>query len=267
MASNTFTAFPTLRPGVARVEAQLQDFAFPAHSHDHVCIGLVRSGEHDCRYGQKRHTVEVGDLMLVNPGQVHDGRPSGRHGRRYSMLEIDPASFRAISEDVVGRENLEFQRAVVRDPRARRALAAWLGCLDEADIEAEREACALLFGRLASPEQPTKCRTEGGLAAQLRQRMREGGPTQDGIGTLAAELGASRYQLIRAFKSSYGLTPEDFRRQLRVERARSALASPSSLAEVATAAGFADQSHMTREFRRLVGLTPAAYRRALRDEF
>ena len=35
----------------------------------------------------------------------------------------------------------------------------------------------------------------------------------------------------------------------------------SSLAEVALASGFVDQSHMTRAFRRGLGITPAAYRR------
>jgi transcriptional regulator GlxA family with amidase domain len=35
-----------------------------------------------------------------------------------------------------------------------------------------------------------------------------------------------------------------------------------SLAEIAMAAGFSDQSHFTRCFRRQFGITPAAYRQA-----
>lgn len=38
--------------------------------------------------------------------------------------------------------------------------------------------------------------------------------------------------------------------------------SPLSLAEIALACGFADQSHFTRAFARLVGMTPGAWRRA-----
>jgi AraC family transcriptional regulator len=34
-----------------------------------------------------------------------------------------------------------------------------------------------------------------------------------------------------------------------------------SLADVAAAAGFADQSHFTRQFRRATGMTPGEYRR------
>jgi AraC-like DNA-binding protein len=43
------------------------------------------------------------------------------------------------------------------------------------------------------------------------------------------------------------------------------LAGSAALVDIATAAGFADQSHMTRELRRLLGISPAAYRRALRS--
>ena len=49
----------------------------------------------------------------------------------------------------------------------------------------------------------------------------------------------------------------------RVERARAELADGRrSLAEIALAAGFADQSHMARWMRRVHGTTPRAARQA-----
>jgi hypothetical protein len=47
--------------------------------------------------------------LLVNPGEVHDGRPSGDRGRRHSMLEIDVDVYSQISADV-GCEGAEFER-------------------------------------------------------------------------------------------------------------------------------------------------------------
>jgi AraC-like DNA-binding protein len=38
-----------------------------------------------------------------------------------------------------------------------------------------------------------------------------------------------------------------------------------SLSDVASEAGFADQSHMNRTFKRMIGESPGAYRRRLRD--
>jgi len=247
-----------------RVEAALGAFAFPSHSHDHVCIGLARDGEHNCRYGLRRHLVEKGDLMLVNPGEVHDGKPSGRRGRRYSMLEVDTAVFHQLCRDAIGAEHFEFKRAVLRAPYARDALAAWLESLSGCDTQVERDASAAFFGlvagRVLELQRPKAAR---GLAIIVGQQMRAQGPQADSIGEIGAQRGISRFQLIRAFKQTFGLTPEDFRRQLRVERARALLAGQRQLSEVAFCAGFADQSHMTREFRRLVGLSPGNYRRAL----
>jgi AraC-like DNA-binding protein len=264
--TNTFIAHRTARRGVVRVEATLADFAFPAHSHEHVCIGIVRSGAHDCRYGLRRHTVVQGDLMLVNPGEVHDGRPSGRCGRRYTMLEIDLGAFRSICRDALCTEWIEFRRAVVGDPGAGAALSAWLDALDGTNSLAERDASALVLGRLVDhADRGPRAVAGNDLAARVLRRMREDDTGADGIGALAAETGVSRYALIRAFKRSFGLSPEEMRRQLRIERARVLLAGSAALVDIAAAAGFADQSHMTRELRRLLGISPAAYRRALQS--
>jgi AraC-like DNA-binding protein len=55
-------------------------------------------------------------------------------------------------------------------------------------------------------------------------------------------------------------------RKARVQRGCALLCeSDLSLAEVADAAGFFDQSHFTRVFRQYTGTTPGAYRRLCRE--
>jgi AraC-like DNA-binding protein len=51
--------------------------------------------------------------------------------------------------------------------------------------------------------------------------------------------------------------------QRRVVLARRLIAHGGALADAAAAAGFADQSHMTRAFVRLLGVTPASYAMAM----
>jgi len=52
---------------------------------------------------------------------------------------------------------------------------------------------------------------------------------------------------------------------LRIGRAAALLANPRlSIADIAYAAGFSSQSHLTSVFRRLMGTTPYAYRQGLR---
>jgi methylphosphotriester-DNA--protein-cysteine methyltransferase len=69
--------------------------------------------------------------------------------------------------------------------------------------------------------------------------------------------------LARLFKQSLGVSPHQYLIQVRVNSARWLLSAGSgerSLAEVATAVGFADQSHLTRHFQRMTGVTPGQFR-------
>jgi AraC-like DNA-binding protein len=263
--ADSFEAHATLRRGIVRVEARLESFCFPLHSHDHLCLGLMRRGEYTSRYGLRRYRPRGGDVIFVNPGDVHDGRPSGGVGRAYTMLEIEPAAYERICLDSVGRSWVDFPQSVVRSAPVRAALAAWLKALAGASAEVEREAAAILIGSLSLAESRAQShpRSSVDLAARVKRLLMEQDGPADSIGELAGKVGASRFRLIRAFKTAFGETPEGFRRQLRVQRARSLLPGSEALASIAARAGFADQSHMTREFRRVTGLTPGAYRRVL----
>ena len=79
---------------------------------------------------------------------------------------------------------------------------------------------------------------------------------------LAALSGLSPSHFGRAFKGSTGLPPHRWHLIQRIERARTMLAdADASLADVACATGFADQSHFTRVFSRTIGMSPGAWRR------
>ncbi|MGW0718831.1 helix-turn-helix domain-containing protein [Streptomyces sp. NPDC002778] len=76
---------------------------------------------------------------------------------------------------------------------------------------------------------------------------------------LADDSGWSRQHLARRFRSEFGLTPKLAARVVRFERARRMLRrSPPfvSIAQVAAACGYYDQSHLTRDFVALAGCTP-----------
>jgi AraC family transcriptional regulator len=73
----------------------------------------------------------------------------------------------------------------------------------------------------------------------------------------------SPFHLARLFKQSLGVSPHQYLIHVRVDSARWLLSAGSgerSLAEVASAVGFADQSHLTRHFKRVTGVTPRQFR-------
>ena len=73
-------------------------------------------------------------------------------------------------------------------------------------------------------------------------------------------LGASYFQ--RAFKRSFGVSPHAYMLDRRIQRAQTLmLTTDDSLCDIALAAGFSDQSHLTTRFHRAIGMTPNVWRR------
>lgn len=71
---------------------------------------------------------------------------------------------------------------------------------------------------------------------------------------LKSGYGATRF--IRRFKDELGVTPKVYQRLARFRAALDGLQQGLSLADLAAATGYTDQSHMGAEFRRLAGRTP-----------
>ncbi|WP_172331848.1 AraC family transcriptional regulator [Mangrovicoccus sp. HB161399] len=94
--------------------------------------------------------------------------------------------------------------------------------------------------------------------AQDRLMSREEGAT---IAAIAADLGMSRSGFFAAFRAATGQTPHQWLQAERVRRARQMLvAGNRSMAEIALACGFSDQSHFTRQFVQATGLPPGRWR-------
>ena len=66
------------------------------------------------------------------------------------------------------------------------------------------------------------------------------------------------------FRKTTSSTPYQFVLSRRLEYSKKLLADPDrSIAQIALAVGFANQSHFTTAFRKAHGITPASYRKAI----
>ena len=85
------------------------------------------------------------------------------------------------------------------------------------------------------------------------------------ITDIAEKIGVSRGHFIGAFAQSTGATPHQWLIDQRLRWARKLMLSTElSLAEIALACGFYDQSHFNRTFARSLGTSPGRWRRRFR---
>jgi AraC family transcriptional regulator len=109
---------------------------------------------------------------------------------------------------------------------------------------------------------------KGGLTPRQMQRVIDyiNAHLSDELGLveLAAIAGLSPHHFGEAFKTSMGTSPHRYVIERRVQHALELLREKDrSIAEIAHAAGFSSQSHLTANFRRVTGLTPGRFRQSL----
>lgn len=129
-------------------------------------------------------------------------------------------------------------------------------------------AAAHLLREHGTQELPV-LRFTGGLAPWQQKRALELLDSDfDGelsIDMIAAECRLSPRHFSRAFNQSFGVPPHRWQLERRVEKAQVLLLQSNlSLVEIAEAAGFTSQSHLTRIFSKLIGASPGAWRREQR---
>ena len=125
-----------------------------------------------------------------------------------------------------------------------------------------RAHVAHTYGGIRQPAKPNR----GGLAPWQERRAKEiimAELDRDvSLDRLAAECQLSRTHFARAFRQTTGMPPHRWLLARRVDKAKDLLSqSPTALADIALACGFADQSHFTKVFTRMVGTSPGAWRR------
>jgi AraC-like DNA-binding protein len=257
------TGFQLLPSSLAGVEAVAADsaHAFGRHTHEQFGIGFIERGAQKSASGRGIVEAGPGDLITVNPGEVHDGKPFDSTGRRWRMLYLDTRPVLEAALDVAPGSRFEFEAPVIRDTALSLRFRALFDATTTGGDALHGEAALLtLIAGLLRPSPERHALIVGVTAA--RERIDDDPAATPTLSALAAEAGLSRYQFLRAFTRLTGLPPHAYLLQRRVQHARRLVCSGLALADAAVASGFADQSHMTRCFVRCFGLTPGAFARA-----
>ena len=252
----------TVIPGIEAI-SMLSDRTFPRHTHDEFGFGYLVDGGQKSWSGRGLVEAEAGDIITVNPGELHDG--IGRKGaaRHWRMLFLTPGAVETFADRPAS--SVELQRPVVRDPQKLALVAQAISavCCDEPDPERIEELLLLAIRSIADTAQPAlEVQARPKEVAAVLDRIEADFALKLTLSDFAAATGMSRYQILRMFAKEVGTTPHAYLTQHRVKKARGYLRDGLPLAEAAIASGFSDQSHMTRAFVRQFGISPGRYRAA-----
>jgi AraC family transcriptional regulator len=268
--ASTLTTAGGLHLELAHVPA---DHRMRGHGHEHLHLCAVLDGAF-----REQSRAGGGDEMCA-PGTVRLSPPEARHDLAFGPAGTVCLLVHAPAEVVPADAGVGARRDVfLRDDGHLAAVARALGrrlARDEGSGAAATDAAAELavdgyaFELLAQCARRLGVRGAPGAPPAWLRRAREllhdRLTAPPGLAELAREAGVHRAHLARAFRDHYGLTPGDYVRVARAERARALIVrTRAPLSRVALEVGFADQSHMTRALRRAYGASPGLLRAGAR---
>jgi len=254
----TFGALPG---GVTLMQANFADHAFERHSHDCFTIATTTYGVQRFRCKGRQYDSHLGDFVLFNPDDDHDGRPGTSDGFRYTLWYIPL--------DAVAHGRYFF-RPHVTDPRMAtrfRRLSASLVEAPNESLRVESLTQAFLHAMLRHHGERSPAAPPGDASASILGRVKDYIRAYHAhdltVSSLAAVAGLSRAHLTRAFSNAYHMPPHVYLNAVRIVQAQALIRRGMPLTMVALECGFADQSHLTRRFKGSVGVTPSAWRSML----
>ncbi len=231
----------------------------PAHAHDDLQITLVLRGSLEERVGATVERATALSIVVKDPGVVHDDR-FGTAGALTARLTLQGAALADLVEHPSralawrwmhgGALAKPFLRIVRRGVEGNRQFA-----VDHDDI---LDMVAALSARLgvATPRGQPRWLTDA--VTGMRDGWRAGLTVRD----VAGAAGVHPVYFARCVRRWYGVGAADLLRQARLRNAaRHIAAGGPTIAMVAHASGFADESHLNREFSQVAGVPPARFRR------
>jgi AraC family transcriptional regulator len=234
-------------------------FETPLHAHGRALFCLAVEGAYTARYGLKTCTCEPTSILFYAPNELHSDHFQNSGGR-FFIIEIEPwwrekvreqGIIIDVSSDFKGGSLAMFGMSLYQEFLA----------MDEVSPLIVEGLMLAIIGKASRRATKTLTSQPPRWLEQARQLMRDRFNETLTLTEIAEIVGVSPTYLAQMFHKYYQSTVGDHLRRLRLEFAcREMVASNSPLCQIALAAGFSDQSHLSRLFKRYMGIAPARYR-------
>ncbi len=256
-------------PDIELLQARYNRHSFKPHFHDVYAIGVVEAGALTNSYKQNfQNIVTAGEVFVINPGDVHTGRPLGDQGVVYRMLYLPCwIASQWVEERSVLLGVPQDSARIGQGPQGlSRQLIQLHKILAETEDSLLEQECMLveILAQLFPPRFRQASEYQDGLRKNIEIEFAQdyilaNFPETLSLHQLAALVNVSPFHFLRMFQNQVGLSPHAYQTQVRIEQAKRLILQKEKLARIGGQVGFFDQSHFIKAFKSLVGVTPSQY--------
>lgn len=246
-------------------------YAYDLHTHDKACFALLVRGAIRIRMRGCEFTARAGDLYAIDADEPHAGWPVDNDGWSLRTLYVDMKALHGLlHERAVTVGTPTILGPIIRDPGMAALFHQVHACSERPEPGLEGEQRYLNFVEQLFSQYTLDASVQQFLHNREERAIRLARDFLDHhldqkvhLTDIAAVAGLPPFRLLRAFERAMGMSPHSYQRQARIRFATGLIRFGHPLREVAAAAGFSDQAHLTRSFKRSLGVTPGAYRQAI----
>jgi AraC family transcriptional regulator len=231
----------------------------PAHCHSESYLVLVLSGGYTERHSDRDFEWKEGASYLLPASERHENQFTSTV--RMLRVRVEPAGVQRLGDD--------YARYLSEPREISGALASWLSNRLVREFLSQDDIASLAIEGVVLEMLAESARSSGethesnapNWLRRVRECLEESYLEAPSLATLAGIAGVHPVHLSRQFHKHFHMTIGEFVRKRRIDKASELLSqSDLSLAEIASACGFSDQSHFCALFKKHSGMTPAKFR-------
>lgn len=287
---NTFEHYlsPPIGDDAFPIYIERQDYnhsgsLFPIHWHEEIELLLILEGDFYMHCQQKLVRATCGDIVIINPNEIHHVQSDSVHTAYYCMV-IDPLFLRSAFMDTIEIEylgplwasKLRFNHQC-HSPELSKIITDLIHFYQEKPIGYELyvkgsvlQIFSHLFRHEVIPEsleeesfQPSK---QVAYVKQCLQYIHRHYMDPLSLDTLSRHLHLSSYYLSHLFKETTGTSINRYLNEFRIKRGAHMLHSTHlSIADIAEQCGFEYAHYFSRQFKQIMGVAPGVFRQNQRS--
>ncbi|MBR1691349.1 MAG: helix-turn-helix transcriptional regulator [Lachnospiraceae bacterium] len=254
----------------------------PWHWHDELEAAIITEGQTVLCIDSEKYILSEGEGFFCNAGVLHAAQVKGNVTCRFHSIVFHPRliggsldsiywqSYIKPVLDDTGMKGIVFHPS---DAHAKEAIdaieGAWQSCVKETEgyeFEVRSFLSKLIFvlkqyhSPLLKPL-PDKMLRNGNRIKIMLQYIQEHYEEELAVSQIAKSALISESECLRCFKNTISITPIQYVKQLRVQKAAEYLtATDYKIAEIGAMCGFSEMSYFAKTFRKMKGCTPSVYR-------
>jgi AraC-like DNA-binding protein len=251
--------------GISLFKASFQNFKYTKHWHDELTIGIILDGIEGIDYRSDKLIVGKGDIIALNPSEVHTGFTCNYEGWSSRMFYFDMDFISTILQEINYSGKPFIENPIIFDEDLYISLKNLHFSFETNCFKISHDILLVsiihrLFTEYGSKKLHSNSFTcDSYNNFKMREYLTNNYSRDISLLDLCNLTGMSKYNIIKSFKQEFNITPHQYMIITRINKAKFLIEKNMDITEASLKCGFYDLSHMSRNFKKVFGVSPGKY--------